>query len=65
MADEQEVPDGEGISVNVQNFNSLLRLYNKAKKNNWESFKFKGKEMDTGYASFVLEYMRGVLKNTK
>lgn len=53
------------LTLNKQGLTSLKKSYNQAVKSKKKSFRFDGKEMVTGYAKYVIEYLEVKLKNTK
>ena len=53
------------LTLNKQGLISLKKSYEKAVKSKKKSFRFDGKEMVTGYAKHVIDYLEVKLKNTK
>ena len=50
------------ITVGDKELKKLKRLYNKALKNNVETFFFQGKEILVGYAKYLIQYLEGRMK---
>tara|TARA_Y100000310_G_scaffold7797_1_gene8490 strand:+ start:338 stop:502 length:165 start_codon:yes stop_codon:yes gene_type:complete len=48
----------EHIIFTRENTRKLQSIYNKAVKNNAESFLFEGKEILTGYAKYLIEALK-------
>ena len=53
------------LTLDKQGLISLKKSYQQAVKSKKKSFRFDGKEMVTGYAKYVIEYLQVKLKTNK